>query len=367
MKFYFIYAVPNIEKQTILLRIFRKLYKFFIAKYYCNLNYKNVNHNFFNKWPIQSPFENTKNIYLSLRKDWETYLFDLKDPYQIKFTSNDIFLGHPFFPITNKTDKAITEFAMISNIKPKVRALITPLHCNTNIKTNHINEDFLNHVDSLISNTDIIFGIMGKYWWDQWEYSKYANWKKKMVRLDMAVDIKRYNKIKNKFNDKHKRKFFYIGRNDSMKGTDFLTTIAKSCPEYEFGWIGSGDHIEGVNKISNFVELTNDFMKKIAIEYDFFISPSRADPNPTTILETMAWGFPVLCTAQSGYYEDDVITNIFLDDIEKTKIVLKKFQEMDDKELHEMSINSRKKVSNFYNWDIFTEKIKSNINSLYYS
>jgi glycosyltransferase involved in cell wall biosynthesis len=219
----------------------------------------------------------------------------------------------------------------------------------------------------LISNTDIVFGIMGKYWWDQWKYSKYAHWQKKMIRLDMAVDINKYCKIKNQFNQKNKRKFLYIGRNDSMKGTDFLSCLAKSCPEYEFGWIGSGNQIEGVNKISDFVELTNEFMKKIAIEYDFFISPSRADPNPTTILETMAWGFPVLCTVQSGYYEDEVITNIFLDDIEKTKSVLKKFQEMEECELITISNNSRKKISNSYNWNVFTEKIKSNISSIYYS
>lgn len=310
----------------------------------------------FLKWPIKSPFENAKHIYLALSKKYCTKLYHFEEKVKIRFEQDDIFLGHPYFPhIPGKY--GVTELATISKVRPKIFALITPLHCDTTVKTTHINKAFLDSVDRLMPTVDILFAIMGKYWWDQWDKSPYAHWKPKMVRLDMAVDVKEYPFIKKKFNKPGYRRFLYIGRNDSMKGIDFLQNLAFKLKNYEFGWIGTGPDIPGVKRISGQRQLDPEYMSNVSENYDFFISPSLADPNPTTILESMAWGFPVICTPQSGYYETSYLYNIHRNDIGKSLNILKQLQYANEEELVSMAIKARSVVEKEHTWEIFTNKL----------
>jgi glycosyltransferase involved in cell wall biosynthesis len=179
----------------------------------------------------------------------------------------------------------------------------------------------------------------------------------KMIRLDMAVDTGHFPCIKKNFNVSGKRGFLFIGRNDAMKGTDFLSGLARALPEFRFGWIGWGDEIEGVPRISPARALTPDFMAEVAQDYDFFISPSQADPNPTTILESMAWGFPVVCTPQSGYYETSYRKNIFYGDLDRSVDVLRDMQFADEEVLRSAGAEARRVVKQEYSWDVFVQRI----------
>jgi glycosyltransferase involved in cell wall biosynthesis len=169
----------------------------------------------------------------------------------------------------------------------------------------------------------------------------------------MAIDVKYFPCIKTNFNPPGKRGFLYIGHSNSRKGTDFLSALKRSLTDYRFGWIGNGLEIRGVYRISKGRPLTPDFMRKIAVDFDFFISPSRADPNPTTILESMAWGFPVVCTPQSGYYETDYRRNIFWNDLERSAEVLKELQFTDEQQIEMMAEKAREIVDKEYTWDRF--------------
>jgi glycosyltransferase involved in cell wall biosynthesis len=365
MKLYFVYATPSIKKKSLFYRGFKKLI-FLIFNIPTNFLFlEKKNKVDFSNWPVQSPYENTRNIFIKLNSIWPSYLFNLYDKYSINFNKNDIFLGHPFFPISKKHQFGITELALKSKKRPKVTALITPLHCNLNIKTSHINDKFLNHINDLMPNCDILFSIMGEYWWDQWKTSNYAHWQNKMIRLDMAIDINRYPFVRKSFNPKGKRKFLFIGRNDTMKGTDFLSKLAFNLPNYEFAWIGNGSEIMYVTKISDFRQLTPEFMFEIAKEYDFFISTSIADPNPTTILESMAWGFPVLSTIESGYYQSNVINNIYNGNLSKSILVLEKFQYLDNEILDKIAFDAREYVIKNHNWNKITDIIVHNIDKIY--
>lgn len=365
MKLYFVYATPTLNRKPLLLRGIKKIFFLFFKIPPLFLYLKKWNKVDFSNWPVQSPYENTRNIFFKLNTIWPSYLFNLYDKYSINFDKNDIFIGHPYFPISKKNQFGITELAIKSKKRPKVTALISPLHCNLQINTSHINEKYLNHINELIPNCDILFSIMGEYWWDQWKSSNYAHWQKKMVRLDMAVDIKGYPYVRKYFNLKGKRKFLFIGRNDTMKGTDFLSQLAFNLPQYEFAWIGNGSEIKYVNKISDFRQLTPEFMIDIAKDYDFFLSTSIADPNPTTILECMAWGFIVLSTKESGYYQSNVINNIYHEDMTKTIEVLEKFQYLDNDILHKIAFDAREYVINNHNWDKITDIIVHSIAKLY--
>jgi glycosyltransferase involved in cell wall biosynthesis len=317
--------------------------------------------NDFSLWPVQSPSENTRNIYKALSKKMPTFLYHLTEKVHCRFTPEDIFLGHPYFPHA-EGQYGVTEMAFKASTRPKKLALITPLHCDVKIKTDHINKDFLDDVNELLPSADILFGIMGEYWWNQWDQSAYAHWKTKMIRLDMAVDSSRYPRIKKSFNPSGQRGYLYIGNSsDPRKGTDFLSQMMdqfKNCPR---GWVGSGPDIPNVPRISDGRQLTPKFMAEISKKYDFFISPSIADPNPTTILESMAWGFPVICTPQSGYYETPYRRNIYLDDVDRSVNVLRELQNASESELMKMSDKAREIVVADYNWNKFTSIIFQNL------
>jgi len=311
----------------------------------------------FQSWPIRSPYENTKNLYLALSRIMPTSVYHLAERTHCRLGKDDIFLGHPYFPY-QEGKYGVTEMAVNGKTRPRVLALITPLHCEISVDNPHINKDFLLAVDKLIPKIDVLFGIMGEYWWDRWDHSPFAHWKPKMIRLDMAVDTKNYPFVKEKFNKPGHRGYLYIGSSsDPRKGTNFLSCVMGKLKDYPKAWIGDGPEIKNVKRLSKGRSLDPAFMREVAKDYDFFISPSVADPNPTTILESMAWGFPVVCTQQSGYYETEYMKNIYLDDVEKSTRILESLQHLDDASLSGMAKKGRKAAQQKYNWDNFTDTI----------
>ena len=355
---HFVYSVPSYKREKYFDQFGHKVkYKLYAYGLPVNIvGCRQPGNDILSQWPVQSPYENTKHIYIALSKLFSTYLYHSTERVKIKLKPDDIFLGHPYFPHTGK-EKGVTEHAIHSKVRPQVLAMITPLHCDTKIKTTHINKAFLDHVNSLMPKVDVLFAIMGQYWWDQWDNSPYAHWKPKMVRLDMAVDVNYYPFIKKKFSEPGKRKFLYIGKNDPMKGIDFLQSIAEKMGNDIFGWIGAGSDINCVNHIASHIELKLNIIEKIASEYDFFISPSMADPNPTTILESMAWGFPVICTPQSGYYETSYRFNIHANKLNESVETLKRLQYASEDELIRISNEARQIVETDYTWERFTSTV----------
>jgi len=307
-------------------------------------------------WPKKSPYENTKNIFQGLSSVIHTKLYDFHEQVGCLFSSEDIFLGHPFFPY-HPGRKGVTELSINQAVRPRIFALISPIHCDVKIETNHINKDYLDAIDRLLPQADIIFGIMGEYWWDQWPSSPFSHWMPKMVRLDMAIDPLHFPRVKTQFNPPGKRGYFYIGRNDPMKGTDLLSRLSRQLASFRWGWIGPGPDIEGVPRLSAARALTPDFMSRIAQDFDIFVSSSRADPNPTTILESMAWGFQVVCTVQSGYYETSYRRNIYHEDFDRSLEVLRQLQYADESDLRKMANDARSDVERKYTWEQFTETI----------
>jgi len=359
MRCHFVYSVPRPVNVSILDRYKTKI------RYKLNqlgmpislLRNRQPTYNEFRTWPVQSPYENTRNIYEALSRKMPTLLYHLTEKVYCGFKADDYFLGHPYFP-HKEGYHGVTEMAFREKIRPTKLALIAPLHCDVKIKTYHINKEFLDDIDKLLPTADILFAIMGEYWWDQWDLSPYSHWKPKMVRLDMAVDTRRYPRIKKSFNSIGKRGYLYIGNsNDPRKGIDYFSNLMGQLPNYAKGWIGSGPEIPNVPRISEARQLTPEFMTEIAKQYDFFISPSIADPNPTTILESMAWGFPVVCTPQSGYYETAFRKNIYLDDNAKSVNILNELQNADERELRLMADKAREIVESEYTWERFTNTI----------
>jgi hypothetical protein len=147
-----------------------------------------------------------------------------------------------------------------------------------------------------------------------------------------------------------------------MKGIDLLITLLSGFGNNPTGWIGGGPDIPGIPRLSRPRPLTIDFMQKIAEHFDFFITTGIADPNPTTILESMSWGFPVICTPQSGYYETPYLKNVYHDNISRSLQVLSELQYGKEDDIMAMANQARYIVENKYNWDNFVSRIFTTLN-----
>lgn len=361
MKCHFVYAVPNAGSK---ISRFQRKVKTLLNRSGVPIstigNRKNIKTHL---WMKKSPYTITKHLYEALSCKMPTYLYHLTERLQIQFDDSDIFIGHPFFPF-HKNTVGVTELSLRQRRRPRVSAIITPLHCNLQVKTNHLNKDYLEAVNTIIPYVDVVFAIMGEYWWKQWDWSPYAHWKSKMVRLDMAINTDDYPRVKKSFNPPGKRGYLYIGKNDPVKGIDFLCELFKKYNKYPVGWIGSGKDIPGIQRVSVNRPLTPDFMTHIARQYDFFITTSLSDANPTTILESMSWGFPVMCTPQSGYFESNYIKNVFSDNLEKSIQLLDQLQFAPEADLIQIADQANAVVKKDYTWDIFLCRIMNTLNNL---
>lgn len=308
------------------------------------------------QWPRRSPYENTKQLFYALNQVAPVRLYHLTEIIRSPARTADWFLGHPVFPYFTGA-KGVTEIVAVSPIRPKIFALITPLHCRPDLDSNHINIGFLNHVGLLLEGADVLFAIMGEYWWHEWDRSPYAHWKPKMVRLDMAIDASGFPFLRHRFNPEGRRRYLYVGNNEERKGVRFLNQLFAQCSDLECGWIGNGPEMPHVKRISEFRPLTPEFVASVMQDYDFFISPSLVDPNPTTILESMAWGLPVLCTPQSGYYETEFRLNIYSDDLARSEAALRRLQHESETNLLHMSKTARRVVEENYSWADFTGRV----------
>lgn len=353
MTCYFVYATPssgiiNKAKRSLLRRVQR-----------LGLNVSSIGNRTnpdTHWWPKRSPYENTKRIFNELSSHLPTRLYDIAEQIHCPISQDDIFIGHPFFPHISG-QKGVTERTLEQSSQARKKALISPIHCDVSIQTTHINREYMDDIDRLLPKVDVLFAIMGPYWVDQWPDSPYAHWLPKMVPLNMAIDTAYFPRVKIKFNPPQQRKFLYIGQNDPMKGIDFLSQLAKQLKPDTIGWIGDGPEIDGVPRISSARPLTPQFMAKIAESYDIFISPSRADPNPTTILESMAWGFPVCCTQQSGYYETKYRKNIFRENLSQSIDILENFLKLDSNALMAMADQAIEVVRQEFSWNRFVTTI----------
>jgi hypothetical protein len=217
----------------------------------------------------------------------------------------------------------------------------------------------MSYLYSFINDCDLFFAITGKFWFDNLKKTIFKQWKKKMVRFDMAINLLDYRDIKKKFNKKFQRKFIYIGNeikfSNFTKNTVYLKNIANAYKPSLFSTAGN-KKVDGIKHHGwlNFHEKKGtDIIKK----YDFLIMTSKHDANPTVILEAMAWGIIPLVTKECGYYKNKGIVNIPLNDLNETVNIIKKLQSFKDQDLKRIQTHNYLEVKNKYTWEIFTKKV----------
>lgn len=296
--------------------------------------------------PLPAPGSITMRLSSYLRRRHPIRLYSLEETGHIAWKTNDIILGHP-----HPAPDTIIQHAFSSSVPCKHKALIFPIH--------HALPEINKFALPLLDQADQVFGIMGPYWKDTLSQSCFAPWEHKITSLDMAVDGIEYPYLKKKFNPPGQRGYFYIGSSSDRpeKGCDILEKTMAKLSRFPSGWIGGGRELSSIKRMATYASLTPAFVASLANQFDFFINTSISDANPTTILEAMAWGFPVACTPGSGYHNVPAITTLSSTDIQHNANILLDLQFAPEERLQEISREGRRLIETHYSWERFCSTV----------
>lgn len=298
--------------------------------------------------PVKAPLSITFQIAQRLSARYRIKLYDLKERAVIKPREGDILLAHAW------PDRQSIVWNALSNPDFGKKFLISPY--------NHDSRQ-VGWMEDAVKACDAYFAICGDYWMETFDEAVFAEYRHKVIHLNMALDMADYPLVKQGFSPPGKRKFFYIGRHGRFgdeKGVRLLENLSEKIPDFQGGYICPDGDIKGWRKISPPTRLTPDFMVKVAADYDVFINMSRADAQATTVLEAMSWGFPVACTRESGYTDESLFL-LELDNERANILTLEKIQRMGNEELKEISSANRAIVAGKYSWKRFLEVIENNL------
>lgn len=298
------------------------------------------------RWPFNAPYSITSHVYRALSARATTKLYSLDEATCIQGGPDDILIGHP---LIGHEDTVWNRSCRDGRFGARIALL--PAHFGL--------PEFMTPFDPYVDRIDHFLAITGSYWFDHWEAGPFARWKPKMTHVDMAVDIARYPRVKKRFNPPGKRKFLFIGNALPCKGAPLLSLLFGLAKDQECVWIGTG----GLPNLSRrpYAALTPEYMAQVAEECDFFITMGISDANPTTILEAMAWGFPVLCTPQTGYYDMPELNPVSTTDMARNLEVLHRMQHAPEEELLAQADAARRLVERHFTWERFTRTVVTGV------
>jgi len=298
---------------------------------------------------ISAPDAIGRKVSEKLSRDYRVIPYHWHESRLIKPGKDDVLLGHPH-PWPRTTFR-------LSARQAGWKRIIAMFPYNHDLKQ-------VAFFDFVVNRCDLFLAITGRYWFNSIERSPFAHWRPKMVHLDMAVDRRDFPIVKNEFNEPGRRRLIYIGHDLWFKNTRYLSRIAGAMAETTISWLGGGarSSIPGLNPLG-YLDFSHETAKRIIAEHDFMITVGKADCNPTTILEAMAWGLIPVCTPQSGYIGYPGITNVPLDDVTGAVRVLRDLQEWPDERLKEMQMVNWEALDRHFNWDRFAGQIREAIES----
>ena len=298
--------------------------------------------------PLAAPYSITVNLQRFLQQRLPCKLYDWQERVDIAYGPDDIVLGHPH------PDRDTAVQRAFADPRPcRAKILMFPIH--------HALASVNQYALPLLDRADLVLGIMGPYWYDTLGSSFLAPWQHKIVRLDMAVSAREYPQVKHRFNPPGRRGYLHVGYNVPEKGPEVLAATMERLPDFPKGWIGAGEEIAHIPRIASYAALTPEYVAALAKTYDVFVNTSVSDANPTTILEAMAWGFPVACTPQSGYYAMPSLRPLSTTDIAANAQTLTEMQNASEEQLQQLSTENRSLIETHYTWDRFCSTVWQNL------
>lgn len=249
------------------------------------------------KRPIRAPHSISYHILKELKKKHHVRFYSAYEHGVCNTKPGDLVIGHPapvlpHVPPREIDKKAIT-YRTFTERSDITKIIMMPYSHDA---------DYAAWWSDLVKEhgRNCVF-LSGPIWFDTWNKSPFKDFEiSNKYRMNMGIDLEDYKRSKISYNKPGKRGFLYVGHTAWYKNIAQLESIAKAMPGYRFGHIGSGN-IPGWEKISGFADLTPEFVRTVARDFDIFVNASHGDPQVTTVLEHMAMGFLVACTPESGY------------------------------------------------------------------
>jgi hypothetical protein len=283
-----------------------------------------------------------------LRERYRVVQYNFDETGVIQPGSNDVLLGH-----AHPAPWTIFRRSMRQRGWRRI-LLMMPYHHGDDLQASFI--------DRFLHKCDLYLAITGNYWFNSVGDSLFAHWAPKMVHLDLAVDRDDFPVVKRQFNPPGRRRFLYIGGSMWQKNPRYLTAIAQRMPEAPISWVGGNSGIPGLVPLG-----ARDFRspeaQSVVSEFDFMLTVGKADANPATILEAMAWGLIPVCTPQSGYKDFAGIVNVPVDDVDGAVAKLRELQHLESEHFLEMQQLNWQSLDDHFNWDRFTDVVMQAIES----
>jgi SAM-dependent methyltransferase/glycosyltransferase involved in cell wall biosynthesis len=270
-----------------------------------------------------------------LAERYPVRLYDWNDVSRIEPERGDVLIGHPHPALGT-----IFRRSMRSAGWRRVIAM-----CPFNHDPSQVG-----FLDSILRQCDQYLALTGSYWFQAIGKSYFSHWLPKMVQVDLAVDRNEFPFIKRKFATPGRRRFLYIGHSGHVKNVGYLSQIARLLPNRDFAWIGKGDAIPGVRSLGA-QDFSQDSARELAAAYDFMVTVGRADANPATVLEAMAWGLVPVCTPQSGYVGLPGVKTVPLDDAAGAARVLQELQQTPGDHLQRLQSHNQELLQSHFTWD----------------
>ena len=293
-----------------------------------------------------SPFCIGNEVGDRLARDYDVRFYGWRDKVTIEPKPGDILLGHPHWRRDSVFDRSVNQPGWARRI------LMAPY------------ADDLRQVayyDRHMDQCDLFLAITGNYWFNRIEDATIRRWKPKMRHMDLAVNRTFFPFVKTAFNAPGQRKFLYIGHTAHNKNVGYLSQLQLQCESADISWAGKGrKKIPGVH-VLGFMDFSKPEARAKVKEFDFMITVGAMDANPTTILESMAWGLIPTVTMQSGYENRAGIVNVPLNDAAAAEGVFKRLQSLSDAEMREIQRQGQDAIDSHYRWDRFYADVKAAI------
>jgi glycosyltransferase involved in cell wall biosynthesis len=283
-----------------------------------------------------------------LEKLYEVLYYNWTDQGVIVPRPGDVLLGHPHPDPRSIFRRSLKQRGW------RRRLMLAPFH--------HGDLRQIAFEDSIIPLCDVALAITGPYWIRTLDTSLCSHWQPKLIPLEHAVDRHDFPPVKTTFNEPGKRRVLYVGHSGRGKGTDYLASIAALLPEAQFGWMGGGKPIPGVEALG-YQDFSSVAGRDAVSRFDFLMMCGNADSNPTTILEAMAWGLLPICTPTCGYEGIPGITNIPNGDRVEAARIVKQWLFAENSVLVSTQQANWKMVDNYYNWDRVARQVVEAVES----
>jgi hypothetical protein len=137
--------------------------------------------------------------------------------------------------------------------------------------------------------------------------------------------------------------------------------IAARLPGVTFSWCGTGTRpLRGFERLGP-QDFSSEAARAVAARHDFTLTVGAFDANPTTILESMAWGLIPVCTPTSGYAGIPSIPNVPLGDPDGAAAVLRRLLDAEEAELVALQERNFALVREEYTWERFGRAIAAQV------